>query len=258
MKSVTLGGLKSGISRLREKGGASKDTLYDLVNGYVDASGSVVSRPGTRVAYTLPAGTKGVCAFDGQLQVFAAREVAGMPADVVLNILRHPDPAFAGEIAEIHFGKPFVGHLYVAAEFDDGSTYHYWLNDADEWVADHIYLPGDTASPTVKNGFLFEPSPTEEHPEWAPNVRRQVGDVIVPTEPNGYKYTVVSVDGDSPASGAFEPDWKAADGAKVYESATDTTPPDDDDSGSSDDGPYGGTIGGLPGYKQRQLDQDVP
>lgn len=250
MSVVTLGGLKSGINRLREKGGASKDVLFDLVNGYVDASGSVRARPGTGVAYTLPAGTAGLCAFNGKLQVFAAAAVANMPADVVLNILRHPDPSFTGTIAEIHFAKPFKGALYVVAEFSDGNVYHYWLNQADAWAADKIYFDGDMVQPTAGNvGFVFTPTPSVQPDAWQSDVKRAVGDVVVPTVANGFKYTVTEVTGDNPVSGDVEPDWIASDGAIVYEDVNATVPSDTSsgstggDTGTTDP-KYGGSIAG--------------
>lgn len=252
MSVVTLGGLKGGMSRLREKGGASKDTLYDLVNANVDASGSVRARPGTSVAYTLPAGTKGLCAFDGKLQVFAATSISNIPDGVQLNILRHPDAGFAGEIAEIHFAKPFKGALYVVAEFDDGNVYHYWLNPAAAWVLKKIYFDGDVVQPTAGNvGYVFTPAPTVQPDAWQPNVKRAVGDVVVPTVPNGFKFTVTDVTGDNPVSGDIEPSWTASDGAVVYEDVNATVPNDtgsgsDSDSGTTDssDPKYGGSIGG--------------
>ena len=55
-----INALTAGINRLRTKGGASNDGLYDLLNGYVTLAGTIVSRPGTVEDATLPAGTVGL------------------------------------------------------------------------------------------------------------------------------------------------------------------------------------------------------
>ena len=41
MRAIPLTTIKSGINRLRTKGGARADTLYDLLNGYVTEAGTV-------------------------------------------------------------------------------------------------------------------------------------------------------------------------------------------------------------------------
>ena len=40
-----LTAVKAGITRLRTKAGAARESLYDLLNGYVDASRKMKSRP---------------------------------------------------------------------------------------------------------------------------------------------------------------------------------------------------------------------
>src|SRR6478736_3595901 len=74
-RAINLGSLVTGMTRLREKGSPSPEGLYDLVNGYIDKSGSPVSRSGTPLDYTLPTGTKGGMAFEGKIHVFAASPV---------------------------------------------------------------------------------------------------------------------------------------------------------------------------------------
>ncbi len=72
MRQFALTTAQGGINRHRDKGGASKDSLYDLVNGYVTETNSIKFRPGTRRAYSLPPDqTKGMCAFQDKLHVFA-------------------------------------------------------------------------------------------------------------------------------------------------------------------------------------------
>lgn len=229
---VQLSGAKDGISRQRIKGGADKDSLYDLVNGHVDETGAIVSRPGTVEGYALPAGTKGLCSANGGLVVFSHQVVAGMPDGVSCEVLPHPTDSTL-PIIEIHFAAPFLGgddgaYLYVAAEFSNGDVYHYWLQSAQAWEAGKGYCIGDVVRPTDANGLTYRATRTgSASPTWKPNVARAIGDVVEPTTANCFKYTVVNVIGPSPKSGETEPAWPTEDGATVYEDTGVGTPPGD-------------------------------
>lgn len=226
MRTVVLNTLSGGINRLRIRGGASPNVLYDLENGHVTAANTVESRPGTVSSAILPAGTKGLCAFGGKLHVFATSVIAPGNALYVVNILRHPTTGFAGTLREIHFAQPFLGYLYVVAEFSDGAVYHYWLQPASAWTANTAVKVGDIRAPSVANGFVYEAvrlSPAA--PLWAPDVVRAVNNVVEPTIANGFAYTVTSTIGSAPRSGTTEPTWPKAVGATVYEDTGRESPP---------------------------------
>lgn len=230
MRQFALTTAKGGINRLRDKGGASKDSLYDLLNGYVTQTNSIKPRPGTRRAYSLPAGTKGMCAFHERLHVFSSDTVTSSDPMVVIDVLRHPDQTIASSLVEIHFAAPFLGFLYVVAEWSDGEVFHYWLQENGGWQADHVYLDGEVIQPTVPNGYAYQA--TRLNPaaaKWKALEPRTVGDIVEPTTGNGYQYEVIDTIGDNPASGTTEPAWIAEDGAIVYEDVTGgsstTTPP---------------------------------
>lgn len=245
-QSQALSTLTAGITRLRDKGGASPDSLYDLVNGFIDESGAPTNRDGTALDALLPAGTKGMCAFKGKLHVFALSHLTAPSSLYIINTLVHPDPDFAGTIVAIHFAKPFLGALYVVAEFSDGLVAHYWFRAAEAWQPNHVYLPGTLVSPTTGNGFSYVGSTKINPPVWQPMVARQVGDMVVPTVSNGYYYTVIEVDGANPASGANEPTWPAAEGATVTEDV-DTTPATTVNTDPSTGSPGGSRYDNLPG-----------
>lgn len=220
---------KAGISRLRTKGGADKESLYDLVNGYVTQANTIESRPGTRTHALLPAGTKGLCVFDGKFYVFSDSAKV-MPDGYVCEILTHP--TLAGlTLARIHFAKPMMGFLYVAAEWSNGDVFHYWLQTADEWQENTVYKVGALVAPSVANGYFYRANRADEPgTAWAPNVVRSVGDVVEPTTYNGFKFTVIETYGASPRSGAIEPAWPEVDGAIIAEDTdgvapSTTTPP---------------------------------
>jgi hypothetical protein len=240
MRSAPLTTIRGGINRLRTKGGARPDNLYDLVNGYVTEAGSVRARPGTERTATLDPLTRGLCAFGGELHTFCHVAVA-VPEGFVLNILVHPDPPeygyygyfFGDDVAvplkTIHFAEPFLGGLYVVAEFEDGAVYHFWLQQGDEWQAETRYEIGDLVAPTVANGLLYVASRLgDPNPPWQPDEPRYdgVGDayaqsVVEPTTYNGYYYVCVETAGSNPRSGTTEPTWPTFKGGTVIE-RTDT------------------------------------
>lgn len=157
---TTLNVLKQGISRIREKGGADPSTLFDLVNGYVTIDGSANARTGTRQDVFLPAGTKGLMAFNGAFIVFSNVVTPIADSRYECEVLIDKEDATQA-IKEIYFASPFLGWPYVVAEFANGDVYHFWLQGGKPWQADTTYMPGDLVTPTVPNGFVY--SPTTQH-----------------------------------------------------------------------------------------------
>lgn len=241
-KSVALTTITGGINRQRTKGGALEDSLYDLVNGYVSKSKTIVIRPGTARTHLLPTNTagngttKGLMAFDGELHVFSD-ELVDVPDGIVLHIITHPEatPEDPIPLVEINFSAPFMGYPYVSATFDNDNTLdtaddtlHFWLQSGDVWAAETVYRAGDVVAPSVPNGLAFQAGRlSDPNPSWAPNVSRSLGDVVEPTVYNDFFYTVVDTQGDNPRSGETEPVWPTEDGAQVFEDADGSadTPP---------------------------------
>lgn len=225
MSDVVLNTLKAGISRLRTKGGADPQTLYDLVNGYVTQAGTTESRPGSVTDARGLAGTRGLTVFEGEFYVFSDHPVE-VPAGYVCEILTHPTDAEATLVA-IHFAKPFMGQLYVVAEWSDDPTiaYHYWLQPAETWQPNTVYKVGALVAPTELNGYYYRANRADEPgPAWAPNVARAVGDTVEPTTYNGFKFTVIETFGANPRSGATEPNWPTTDGAIIAEDTDGAAP----------------------------------
>lgn len=219
MRQQSLSAVKAGITRLRDKGGASADSLFDLLNGYVTAARTIKMRPGSRIAYEVPAGTIGLIYFREQFWVFANEAMVAPGADYRVEVLRHPTDTSA-QLRDIHFAVPFLGFPYVVAEFDNGDVFHYWLEEGEVWQPGKTYLPGALVRPATANGLAYRlESDRAGYVPWAPNVRRAVGDVVVPTEDNGFKYTVTETSGESSRSGTTEPVWPTNAGETVYEDA---------------------------------------
>lgn len=228
-RATVLNAVDAGITRLRTKGGASPKSLYDLVNAYVTPGKTIVPRPGCRTAATLPPGTIGLTLYQGNFHVFASSNVGAMPAGYKLNILIHPTDNLL-TLKFIHFAEPFMGHLYVVAEWSDGSVFHYWLQKRNAWTANTFYRDGDVVEPTVPNGFAYKATRLNPAaPVWAPDVPRAVGDRVSPTTYNGYEFVVIDTQGANPKSGATEPTWATPAGAQTIEDTdlgdVPTTPP---------------------------------
>jgi Concanavalin A-like lectin/glucanases superfamily len=162
--------------------------------------------------------TKGVAKYGGPGSVYTPPVAPQPPAP----ILTQPIP-----LKEIHFAAPFMGFLYVVAEFNVsnpdtlklfGDTFHYWLQTSGEWMAKTVYKIGQIISPTVPNGFFYRATRmSAPNPVWTPNTLKTVGDIVEPTVPNGYYFTATSTDGDNPITGPVEPTWPTSTGATVAE-----------------------------------------
>lgn len=218
MRQISLTQIQAGISRLRLKGGARITSLYDLKNGYVTIVGTVKVRPGTSRTATLPSNTKGLVAFDGELHVFS-KVVQTLAAPFVNHVLAHPTNTSL-TLSKIHFAKPFMGALYVVAEWSDASVFHYWLSSSGQWTANTVYQLGDIIEPTTENGLAYVAERVgNPNPLWTPSIPRAVNDLAEPTTGNGFYFKVTSTDGANPHSGTTEPSWIASEGAVTNEDA---------------------------------------
>lgn len=245
MRPVPLTVTKGGIDRTQPRGGVRADVLWDLVNGYINVNMKPQSRPGTTRNAALPPGTVGLTAFEGKFHVFASTEIdLGDFPDYQVDILLHPaDPDAV--VTEIHFAEPFLGALYVIAEFTNAygetSIYHYWLQEGQPWAPSTEYSINEFVTPTTPNGFVYSAGRLlPGFPAWAPGVPRTEGNgssidpsIIEPTTYNEFFYECIATTGDNPRSGSTEPDWPTSTGATIVEntdgfvaqSVNDNTPP---------------------------------
>lgn len=221
MRQENLTTIKGGLNRLRTKGAALKDSLFQLLNGFVTLEKTVKVRPGTILDTTLPVGTVGLTSFDGNLQVFASSAVQNIPVGYQLNVLRAPD----GEtLTRIHFAEPFLGALYIAAGFADGDTFHFWLQGGTVWRADTIYAFNEIIQPTISNSFFYRATRNgAANPIWTPDAPRIVGDRVEPTTRNGFFFEVVQIFGTLARSSDTEPDWNGATDGQLFNENVDGT-----------------------------------
>lgn len=254
---VTLSAVQAGITRLRVKGGASPESLYDLVNAHVTASRTIAPRPGSVPHATLPPGTKGLALYNGVFQVFADHAISGIPEGFNLNVLAAPTEG--AQLVRIWKAEALLGGMYVAAEWSDDPSraIHYWLQPAEPWEPNTVYLPGSIVTPTEPNGISYSANrATEPGTVWAPGVERTVGDVVEPTVFNGFEYEVIQAYGNPPRSGSTEPDWPAATNATVIEEeGVDPEPPPQAPPPPAPPPGYGNPGGSQPPNKDRGVVQ---
>lgn len=227
MRTLTFTAQKFGINRNRVKGGARVDQLYDLLNGYVTGAKTVVPREGTIRDAIVPTNTKGLTAFQNLLHVFSDQVEDYLPVGYLANVLAHPTDDDA-TLVKIHFAEPFMGALYVVAEWSDGGIYHYWLGYSGVWEAEKVYYDGDVVIPTVANGLLYKATannPDAPTQTWQALKNYTLGDKVLPTTANGFYFQVTATQGDVPISGASEPAWNATEGAETTESTDSTGAP---------------------------------
>lgn len=234
MRPVPLTVVRGGINRLKVKGGASAQQLYDLTNAYITQAGTIVPREGTIRNAALTSSTSGLAAFKGQLNVFATT-LQSVPSGYVCNLLVHPTNPSA-TLTTIWFAKPFMGFLYVVAQFSTGDVFHYWLQSNGTWAANTVYKNGGIVTPLASpNGLAYQATRNmPPNSTWTSNSTVAAGTLIEPTEYTGYCYRAVAVAGSTPHTGSTEPTWPTTSGGIVQEFG-------DFDTNSTDSGTTQGT-----------------
>lgn len=228
MRTLPLTVVRGGINRQRIRGGASANDLYDLLNAYITAAGTIVARPGTFRETTLHPATRGLVAFDGTRHTFCHGQVP-VPDGYTLHILHHPESVdgYTIELERIHFAAPMMGALYVVAEFEDRQKFHYWLQPGTTWAQETQYKHAALVQPTTRNGIVYQASRLgDAFPAWAPDVPRSDGQtlgydqsIVEPTEYNDFFYSCILTGGTNPRSGRIEPTWPTEVGGEVVEYA---------------------------------------
>lgn len=213
-RTVTLNAASAGMTRLRDKGGASPQSLYELTNCYISASRAPTQRPGVRLKadmaalYPSSVGlTKGLVAYRSQLYTFSASQISSSAPYNIVRLI-HPTPGFSGSISEIHYAKPFMGLLYVVAQFSDNGIYHYWLQNPEVWQTLDHYSINDLIQPTTANGYYYKATMLNPPNAWQPNTLYSTLDTVQPTEANGFAYVAAQLYPTSPTSSTdTEPVW---------------------------------------------------
>lgn len=248
LKPFPLGQQVDGINLMRQKGGASPKALVDLKNGWVTSQRTIKARPGSAKEVTFPAGTLGVVGFEAKFHVFAHAAVAA-PSDprVVVNILRHPTGG-AAALAKVHRAFPFLGRLYVVAEFADGVVQHYWIEAPAAWAASTVYGYGRSVQPVVNNGLYYDMLAVSTIAAWQANVEVALNTERQPTTANGFRYVATAATGAAPyRTSNAQPVWPTTEGGTVVERRWVTEEQVRPGTGTSTGGGTGGTGGSAGG-----------
>lgn len=120
--------------------------------------------------------TAGLAYFDGDLHTFST-SYGQLSSPFYLDTLVYPQTAGnvavpPYELETIWFAQPFMGFLYVVAEFTDGNIYHYWLQNEGEWIAETVYTDTSIVTPTTDNinGLAYQATRVlPANPTWTPN-----------------------------------------------------------------------------------------
>jgi hypothetical protein len=210
--------LAGGINRLRVKGGAAANQLYDLQNSYITNSGAIQPREGTIRAATLDSSTVGLAAANGTFNIFSsAFSTAALPTNYVLNVLSNPNNTSSSPIT-IWYAKPFMGFLYVVAQFNDQSIHHYWLQNDGTWTSSTDYTSASIVLPPVANGLAYQGlRDFPPQPLWTPNTVIASASYIEPNTPTGFCYQAIAIAGNPVHTGAVEPVWPTVAGATIQE-----------------------------------------
>lgn len=156
MPSVSYDRFDVGLDRRKGASVADANRLRELKNAYVTQGRAIRKRPALKRIATLEAGTKGLVAAFGKLNTFYNGTVV-THADPLFQALRAAhDTTPAEGIAKIHYGGVFLGYLYLAVEYNDGSTQHSYLDDPGVWVTLTAYSSGNFRRPVTANGYRYE------------------------------------------------------------------------------------------------------
>lgn len=258
-RAYPIASQSEGINLLRSKGGASAGALFDLVNGYVTAKRTINARPGAVRAAAFAAGTKGMVGFEGKFHTFTSDPtLVSVDPTVRAHLLRR-STAGSATLSKVHNAFPFLGRLYVVAEFDDGGVQHFWLEEPASRTNSTIYAFGSKVQPITPNGFYYEIATPVSIPTWTANSAVNVGDYRVPSAGGNLKMKATAVQGPAGAqvlTGNTEPTWPTVEGGTFTERRyiTDTqllpglglAPTPTAPGGTSPDTPAGSEYGPFP------------
>jgi hypothetical protein len=218
VRAFPLTVLNGGINRLRVKGGASANQLYDLQNAWITNAGSIGPREGTVRIVTLDSSTVGLSAENGNFNIFSsAYSTATLATGFVLNVLSNPVNTTASP-TKIWFAKPFMGFPYVVAQFSDSSIFHYWLQNNGTWTSSTDYTSASIVLPPTANGLAYQGvRDFPANPTWSSSTLITSGSYIEPNEATGFCYQAVSTTGSPIHTGEVEPVWPTVAGGIIQE-----------------------------------------
>lgn len=124
MGTIWVKEFTGGLDSRRLPEAAAGGTLITGQDGHINRGGEFEKRAAFVPTYTLPSGTKNLAAALTGLTVFGDAPRPAVPSGILYQRLQHPDGATA--LSRVLSYDRYAGKLYVAAEFSDGSRYHFY------------------------------------------------------------------------------------------------------------------------------------
>jgi len=152
MSDITYDKFDIGLDRRKSASTSESNRLQECKNAHITQGKVIRKRPGSTLQAALETGTKGLFGANGLLNTFYpynATPITHSDSLFQANELNHAlNTAYAsGTLSKIHSSDVFSGYIYLAAEYSDGNTFHYYLDGA----AGVQNLVIDVACPHSKN-----------------------------------------------------------------------------------------------------------
>jgi len=158
MPSITYDRFEAGIDRRKGASVSDPNRLRNLQNTHVTTGWQIRGRPGTTRVATLVPGTVGLFPFNGLLNTVQGPGAAidhgnalfapAIRADHPLATLTSPARISAEEL--------FNGFPYIAVEYDNGDTFHHYIDTDPTWALVTSYGLGAYIQPSASNGYRYK------------------------------------------------------------------------------------------------------
>lgn len=157
MAAITFSDYSSGLDLRKGASVSDANRLRVLDNCYVTTGKTIRKRPGLSIVATLESGTQGLRAAGGKLNTFyATGSITHADTRFKANKITHPTvPAL--EVAKIHYADVFNGYVYAAAQYNDGSIKHHYLDGTSPTHIADTNCP-NTAAVVKKSSKIFATS----------------------------------------------------------------------------------------------------
>jgi hypothetical protein len=154
MAAITFSDYSSGLDLRKGASVSDANRLRVLDNCYVTTGKTIRKRPGLTLVTTLETGTQGLRAAGGKLNTFyGSGTIAHADTRFKANKITHPTTGALG-VKKIYYADVFNGFLYVAAQYNDNSIKHHYLDGSSPTHIADTNCP-NSASVVKKSQKLF-------------------------------------------------------------------------------------------------------
>ena len=149
MSTIHFNEFSVGLDHRKSSTVSDATRLRECKNAFVTTGKVLRKRPGLPKIATLEPGTIGLVSGNGVLNTFYEFGAPVTHADTrfLANELEHALGAgyASGSLFKVHYGTAFLGYLYVVAEYDDNSIFHYYLDGSNPNRVTDVNCPNTKA-----------------------------------------------------------------------------------------------------------------